>query len=410
MTAIPNETPRATLARRIGLPLLTFYGLGTILGAGIYVLVGQVAGAAGMAAPLSFLLAGLVALVTALSYCQLVVAFPHSSGAALFVHEGLKRAWLSAFTGHLVILTGIVSAATLANGFVGYLQVLVDLPDALVISLVVGAMTALALWGIAESLWVAALITLIEIGGLLIVILLTGESLAVIPDRWSDLLVLSSWSHGLGVAAGALLAFYAFLGFEDMVNIVEEVRVPERTMPVAIMLAMGCATLLYLLVAVVAVLTLSPAQLGASGAPLRDLLVEQHPQAAQALVWISLFAVINGILIQIIMASRMLYGMALRQHAPRAFALVSSRTRTPWLATLVAALLVWVFALALPLVTLAKLTSLVVLFIFVLVNLSLWRLVRAGRMKSVPWLPSAPGLGVLLCVTLLVFQLVALLS
>lgn len=402
--------PRTQLDRRIGLPLLLFYGLGTILGAGIYVLVGQVAANAGMLAPLAFLVAAVVAGVTALSYCRLVVAFPHSSGDALFVERGLNKAWLGRLVGYLVILTGIVSAATLANGFVGYLVSLVSLPDAAIIAFVVLSMGALAMWGIAESLWIAAVFTGIEIFGLVWVIFLSAPEFSELSMHTQEIWVPGSFQQWSGVMAGALLAFYAFVGFEDMVNIVEEVKSPARNMPRGIIFALAIATILYMLIAVAAVLSLPLDSLAQSAAPVRDMVVKDHPDAAKALVVIGLFAIINGVLAQMIMSSRMLYGLADRAQVHRVFALVAEKSRIPWVATLVVVLLILVFALWLPLVTLARLTSSILLVIFLLVNTSLWRLKRQGEVTPVKGLPNAPLMGVILCATLLVFQLVGLLS
>ena len=163
-------TTNRPLARRIGLPLLTCYGLGTILGAGIYVLVGKVAGNAGMLAPMSFLVAAIVAAVTALSYCQLTVLYPRSSGEAYYVEASFNHALLTKIVGYMVIFTGIVSAATLTRGFLGYLTTFIQLPTVLGVFLVVGIMGGLALWGISESLWVAGFLTLVEVLGLLAVI------------------------------------------------------------------------------------------------------------------------------------------------------------------------------------------------------------------------------------------------
>ena len=151
------------------LPLLILYGLGTILGAGIYVLVGKVAAVAGLLTPLSFILAAFVAWLTALSYSQLVVLFPKSAGEAVYIEQSFHRHWLSISVGLLIILTGIVSAATLANGFTGYFIRLIAIDETTAIIGIVIILTALAVWGIAESLIVAALITLIEVIGLLIV-------------------------------------------------------------------------------------------------------------------------------------------------------------------------------------------------------------------------------------------------
>jgi len=399
-----NKAKHPTLVRRIGLPLMTFYGIGTILGAGIYALIGKVAGSAGLLAPAAFLVAAFVAGVTALSYCQLVILFPKSAGEAYYTEQAFKRHWLSMLVGYLVILTGIVSAATLANGFFGYLHSFIQLSRPVGITLVVLIVGLIALWGIAESLWLAAVITLVEISGLVIVIVLGSDALIKLPDVWPSLLFPANTTDMTMMLSGAFVAFYAFIGFEDMVNVVEEVKEPKHTMPRAIVLALVVSTLLYLLVAFVAVLGLPIDELAASEAPLKDLLMAQYPNVGQGIAVISLFAIVNGLLIQLIMASRVLYGMAVQGRAPIVFSRVSALTHTPWLATLVVIVLLLVFALWLPLLTLAKLTSFVILLIFTLINLALWRLSGREGVQLPLRLPCWPRLGVALCLGLLFFQ------
>lgn len=407
MTDLVTEQP---LARRIGLPLLTCYGLGTILGAGIYVLVGKVAGSSGMLAPLAFLVAAIVAGVTALSYCQLTVLYPRSSGEASYVEASFNQALLTKVVGYLVIFTGIVSAATLTRGFLGYSSTFVELPVPVGVILVVGLIGGLAIWGISESLWAAGFITLLEVLGLVLVIWLAGDSLGALPDRLPELIIPDGGAW-VGVLAGAFLAFYAFIGFEDMVNIVEEVKQPERNMPLSIILALAVSTLLYILIALIAVLGMPMDELSRSEAPIYHLLESRHSQAAVWIALISLLAIVNGILAQTIMGSRVLYGMATQSRAPKIFARVSVVTRTPWIATLLVVILTATFAIWLPLEQLAKTTSFIVLCVFTLVNLALWKVRRTEDAKSVAMavrLPSFPLLGAVLCIGLLGFQVLSL--
>lgn len=404
-----NTSAESTvLARRIGLPLLTFYGLGTILGAGIYVLVGKVAASSGLLAPLAFILAALVATVTALSYCQLVVQFPKSAGEAYYVEQSFHRSWLTILVGYLVVFTGIVSAATLANGFVGYLTSYIPIDRSIGITLVVAIMGLIALWGIAESLWLAAVVTVIEIAGLVMVIYFGGDALIQLPELWDQLFIPVSGVEWFAVLSGAFIAFYAFVGFEDMVNVVEEVKQPKLNMPRAILIALVISAALYLLVAVVAVLGLPLEELSQSTAPLKDLMMQNNPGIGNFIGVISLFAIINGVLTQIIMASRVLYGMAGQNRAPRFFMRVSSVTRTPWLATLVVIFVILAFALWLPLETLAKTTSFIVLIVFALVNLALWKLTSRRIISHEKSVAAWPKLGALLCLSLLLFQIWAI--
>ena len=397
------------LARRIGLPLLVCYGLGTILGAGIYVLIGKVAGSAGLLAPLAFLLAAIVAGITALSYCQMVVLFPRSSGEAYYVEAAFERQRLTKLVGYLVIFTGIVSAATLTGGFLGYFSTFVDIPTFLGVLLVIGTMGLLAIWGIAESLWVAAVITFLEVAGLFAVVWLAGKNIDLDSVIFSALVTPENSGQWIGVVAGAFLAFYAFIGFEDMVNIVEEVKQPEKNMPLSIIAALLISTLLYVLIAVIAVLAMPIADLAASDAPLFDLVSLHYPDIAVWVAVVSLFAIINGVLTQIIMSSRVLYGMSMQKRAPTMFAKVSAMTRTPWVATLCVSLAVAVFAIWLPVEQLAKTTSFIVLCVFALVNLALWKVKNSGAAEITEMparTPSFPLTGALLCICLLFFQLV----
>ncbi len=406
------STSQPGLRRALSLPLLTFYGLGTILGAGIYVLVGEVAAVAGMYAPLAFLTAAIVAAFTAFTYAELAARHPLSGAEAVYVQEGLGRRELSTLVGYLIVFSGLVSSATLTRGFVGYLRVFADLPETLVIVLLAAVLGALALWGILESVTIAAVATVIEIGGLLLIVGVSADSFVALPARLPELIPPADAATWWSISMGAFLAFYAFIGFEDMVNVSEEVKDPQRIVPRAIVLALVGSTLLYLLVVTAAVLALPVSTLARSEAPLA-LVFERETGASPVLITlISLFAVINGALIQMIMASRMLYGMAQAGWAPRLFARIGERSRTPLASTGVITAGVLVFALWLPLVTLAKLTSFAILLVFVLVNLSLIRIKRfqqpsAGIRVYPLWVPYG---GLLLAVALLVLQTLSVLG
>lgn len=396
-----------TLKRALSLGPITYYGLGTILGAGIYVLVGKVAGYAGLYAPVSFLVAGLIAAFTAFSYAELAARYPQSAGEAVYVYEGLRTRFLAVLVGSLIALSGVVSCATLVSGFVGYLDVFVVLPRALVVPGVLILLWGLAAWGITESVRAASVITLIEIGGLLLIIAISAAGFASLPARLPELLPPLGTEAWKGIFLGAFLAFYAFLGFEDMVNVAEEVKDPRRTLPRAILLALAIATLLYLLVALAAVLTLPQATLAGSSAPLAEMYSRATGQPPLLISFISLFAVMNGALIQIIMASRVLYGMSRQGWLPRGLGRVSARTRTPLLATAAIALGALVLALWLPLVTLAKTTSFLLLVVFALVNLSLLRVkARAPAAAGVRCYPRwVPAAGLACTLGLIAFQI-----
>ncbi len=367
-----------TLNRTLSLPLITFYGLGTIIGAGIYVLIGVVASKAGMFSPLAFLLAAFIAGFTAFSYAELTSRLPRSAGEAVYFQEAFGKRWLSSGIGWSVVAIGLVSAATIANGFVGYLEIFIQIPNWLAITCLVISLGLIAAIGISQSVWLATVITLIEIGGLIYVLVVAGDNFSQLPERLPELIPSLNASTWNGIFIGAFLAFYAFIGFEDMVNVAEEVKDAPRTLPKAIILALIISTILYLAIALVAVLALPINDLAASNAPLA-LIVEKNVDASgnKATLFISaisLIAVVNGALIQIIMASRVLYGMGNTGLAHHIFAHIHPRTRTPLFATGLTVLAVLVLALWLPLVTLAQITSFITLTIFAGVNLALIKL------------------------------------
>lgn len=393
-----------TLKRSLSLPLLTLYGLGTTVGAGIYALAGEVAGSAGMFAPVSFLIAALLAGLSAFSFAELSSRYPKSAGEALYVREAFGSRALSLTVGLLVVVSGTISTATITGAFAGYVQELVALPRAAVVIGIVAVMALVAVWGILESVTTAALITVIEVGGLVLVIWAAGGGVADLPERWPELvppLEPAAWS---GILAGTFLAFFAFIGFEDIVNLAEEVKNPERNLPFAIFLTLGLSTVIYFLVAAVAVLTVPLDELAASRAPLS--FVFRHTTGASPVVItsIAIVATLNGVIIQIVMASRVLYGLGRQGSLPAIFARVHGFTRTPLVATGAVTGVVLALAVLFPLQELAEMTSRIVLLVFALVNAALLRLkTRADAPPKTAftvgkWVPLA---GLITCLALL---------
>jgi len=396
-----------TLKRSLNLPLLTLYGLGTILGAGVYVLVGKVAGIAGLYAPIAFLISSIVAIFTGLSYAALSARYPRSAGEVVYINQAFSSATLSTWVGLCVIATGVVSAATMVNGFIGYLAVFIQIPSILAVTLIVVGITLIACWGIMESVTIAALITVLEIVGLLLVIYSLRVELLTLPDHWQSLLPPLNGDIWFGILLGAFLAFYAFIGFEDMVNVAEEVVQPQRTLPLAIIAALLMASALYILIALAAVLTLAPEVLSQSDSPMVKLIEHHNPKLTTTLGIISLVAIINGVLVQVIMGSRILYGMASQHFIAKLFSHVSTRTQTPTIATIFIAFIVWLLALGFPLVTLAKATSFIIIIVFSLVNFSL--LIIRYREKSYRLYELLlPLTGGILCLALLTLQIASL--
>ncbi len=370
---MPRERDKgaATLRRNLSLPLVVLYGLGTTVGAGIYALTGELAAAVGMYSALAFLLASLLATASAFSFAELCARFPKSAGEAEYVRQAFGLPALSLAVGLAVVVAGSVSAGALANGFVGYFGVFVATGRELTIVSLVIALGLLAACGIRASVLAASVITVLEIGGLGAVLWVARESLAELPERWAELVPPADPTTWGAILAASVLAFYAFLGFEDMVNVAEEVRNVRRTLPVAIILTLLVTTLLYVVTAVSSVLTVPPAELAKSDAPLVLVYQTGSGGSGATLGLIGVLAMLNGALIQVIMASRILYGLADRRALPALLARIHPRTQTPLVATALVTVFVCALAVWFPLAVLAEATSVITLAIFAVVNLSL---------------------------------------
>lgn len=357
------------LNRVVSLPLLVLYGLGTILGAGIYILISKVAFHANIYTPLSFLIAGIVVAFTAFVYAELSGRFPKSAGEAAYVSQAFNIPTITLVIGLLIAATGIVSSATIVSGFTGYLNVFLNVNPVIAETLLVIVMGFIAFWGISESVKIASLMTLIEIIGLLLIIFVSIDNLSfdTVPQENVDL-NLTMWS---GIFAGAFLAFYAFIGFEDMVNIAEEVIEPKKNMPRGIIIVLVISTIFYMLVAVVAVFGMPMEKLLGSAAPFSDIVNTNSEVPVWVITLISIFAVVNGALIQIIMASRLLYGMSKHNVLPKFLSAIHPSTRVPHKATFAVTLSILILTLLFELESLAKLTSYIVILIFITMNVTL---------------------------------------
>jgi len=371
------------LNRVLNLPLLTLYGLGGILGAGIYVLIGKVSSLAGLFTPVSFLVASLLVSTTAFTYSELSSRYPSSAGEALYLFKAFGIKNLSLVIGLLIIATGVLSSAAITTGFVGYFQVFFNVPDFWVILPLLTLLGLLAIWGIKQSVRVAAFLTLIEIIGLILIIW-AGKDYLVNFDglNYFDNLLDANTAVWMGVFSGAFLAFYAFIGFEDMVNVAEEVVDPEKNMPRAIILALLISTVIYILVALVAVSAVSSQDLSNSKAPLALIFNQITGLSPSIISIIGMFAIINGALINIIMSSRVVFGMSQRGWLPKKLGNINQKTQTPIQATILISVIILVLALWLPIVTLAELTSLIILLIFSLMHLALIRIKSAHKVIS----------------------------
>lgn len=392
----PAPTP-GTLHRRLGLWQVTLSGIGVILGAGVYALVAPAAARAGNALWLAFLLAGVAAALTAYAYARLGVMQPKNSPE--FQYTSLAFGPRVGFVaGWLMLAADLLAAATVALGFGGYLAHLAGTPveaNALALLALVALVMAL---GIAESVALAMVLTLVEAGGLLFII-------AVGLPSWpgADYLEMP---HGMaGVWSAASLIFFAYLGFDELGNLAEEMRQPERDLPRALFLAMSITVAIYILVALSAAGAVGWRALQGSPAPLALVAgAALGARADAALSWVALGATANTVLLLLVSASRSVYGMAAAGVLPAGLARVAGRG-TPLTAVVVVIGGAGVLVLAGDLATVAALTDGAVLASFALVNLSLPWLAARGRAGSRGVRRAldvvVPGTGALFCAGLL---------
>ncbi|MCB1383914.1 MAG: amino acid permease [Notoacmeibacter sp.] len=370
------------LRRTLTLPLLVFYGLGVTVGAGIFALIGEILALAGDRAPQAFLLAGLIAGATGLSYALLVRLFPKAGGEAVFVNRGLGKL-AGGLAGFGVVVTGIVSSAVIALAFAGYARTIVPLPAPVLTIGIIAVLSLIAWWGVRESVFFAALITILEVGTLIIIIALGAPLLTDARHIAETLTPSLSLAAMAPVFSGAIIAFFAFIGFEDIENMAEETVDPVRTAPKAIFITLGLTVIIYVALSVIATLAPDRAAITGSPAPLAVLFKSITGWPGKPVAAVAAVAMVNGILVQIVMAARVLYGMAGEGILPAWFAHVDPARRTPGRATLLVATIIAALALFFPLVGLAEATSLVTLAVFAMVNLSLFRL---GGMADYPQL------------------------
>lgn len=400
-----SADPRSSgLKRSLGLWLLVFYGLGTIVGAGIYVLLAEVGKDAGMAMPLAFAGAGLLAAVTGLSYAELAARYPEAAGASAYVAEGFGSPGLARFIGLIVLFTGLVIGASLARGVAGYLTVFLDLPVAALAVAVVVLFTAVACLNVRDSVGIASLHAIVELFGLALVFVAGLPGLADLPQRLHEIVPdnPSEWS---GVAVGAFVAFFAYIGFESLANIAEEAKNPERDVPRAIVIAIALSAVIYIGISLAVVLTVPMDRLVASDSPLSLVMEHARWGSPELIAAIALVAIPSGLLADLLMTSRLLYGMGRRGLAPAWLTVVTPQSRAPYAATLAVGAAISAFAAVLPFGGLVTATSACTLLIFLFVNLALWRLhaqpAAHPGFRTPRWLPP---LGAALCLALLLAE------
>ncbi len=398
-----------TLHRSIGPTQIALYGLGSMLGAGVYGLIGKAAGEVGNAVWLAFVIALIAALLTALSYASLGSRYPRAAGAAYVTQRAYGFPLLSFMVGLALVCSGLTSIATQSRVFAANLIALFGFEGVSIAWVALGfllILTGIVFRGIRESMWVNVLCTLVEASGLVLVI-------AVGISYWGSVDYLETPAapgddHAiLLVMQGAVLAFFAFIGFEDMYNVAEEVREPQRTIPLGLITAMAAAAVLYIAVAITAVSVVSWQELSVAPGPITEVVSRATPLIHPVVfTGITLFAVANTGLVNYVTASRLIYGMARQGLLPSWLGHVHAGRRTPHIAIAALFLILAPLALTGTVTELASATVLLLLAVFVVVNGSLFILKqRKGEKPGEFEIPRlVPALGMVVCLTLIVVR------
>jgi APA family basic amino acid/polyamine antiporter len=395
--------PPGGLARKLGLWEVTLSGVGIILGAGIYALIGVAAKDAGNAVWLSFAISAVAALFTALSYAELSSMYPRA-GAEYEYTVAAVGDYVAFVVGWLIIFSGIIAAAAVSLGFSGYFAALTGAPVILPAAVLVGLLMVVLLIGIRESALVAVIFTLVEAGGLLLIIIAGIPFLGSVNYLEMPLGI-------SGVFTAAALVFFAFLGFEEMVKFSEETTSPERTVPKALMYALAICTILYILVCISAVSVIGWEGLAASDAPFTAVAVAVWGDAgAVTLSVIALFATANTVLLLLLAASRISYGMARSGTLPGLLTRVHRTRHTPYVAIMAVSLASLLFLFLGDIGFVANVSNFTLFVTFIMVNGSviILRLRNPGKTRpftipgAIGKVPVFPVLGILSCALLFV--------
>jgi APA family basic amino acid/polyamine antiporter len=397
--------PEPELARTLGFLGLVIYGVGDMLGAGVYGLMGKAARHMGNAIWLSFIVGMVAAAFTGLSYASLGSRYPRAAGASYIVGRAFRKPLLAYVVGLTVMASGLTSMAAAGRVFAGYFGTFAPgLPGSVVSVVFVLLLALVAFRGMRESTWLNALCTTVEVSGLLFIIAWgfhTWGSVDYFDARTADNPE-GTLSFAL-LQGSAVLTFYAFVGFEDMLNVAEEVKDVRRTLPFGLLTALAITTLVYVAVSVTAISVVPSAELARSERPLVDVAVRAAPWLdPRAYTVVALFAVTNTALLNFVMGSRLVYGMSRQHLLPAWLGAVHAARRTPHRAIVALTAIVLVLVLAGDITSLAKATSVLLLLVFTVVNASLLLLKRRADEPQgafeVPWL--VPLLGMVVNVTL----------
>ena len=354
------------LKRRMGLFQLTMYGVGLILGAGIYVLIGEAVGFAGESVWIAFVLGSIVALFAGLSYAELSALFPKAAAEYVFIKNAFKSNFFAFVIGWLTAITSIITAATVALGFGGYFAEFFKVPIIISAIGLLGILSLVNFIGIRESAWTNTIFTIIEAGGLILIIIIGFTVLNPEPVNYTE-----SPSGFAGIAIAFVLIFFAFIGFEDMANVAEEVKNPKKTIPRAIILSVLISGILYILVSLAVVRVINWEELATSSAPMA--MVAERGLGSEAhiiLSSIALFAITNTVLITLVAGSRIFYGMAREKVFPSLLEKIHFKTKTPWVAVLVILITSVGFTFIGDIVIVANITVFAIVITFASVNLA----------------------------------------
>lgn len=393
------------LSRSIGLVALILYGVGDILGAGIYGLVGKAAGEMGNAAWLGFMVSMCAAVFTGLSYASLGSRYPKAAGAVFVTSRAFNMGFLSYIVGLAILASGLTSMAAASHAFAGYLKGILEfLPIQVGILIFAGAVTLLVYRGIKESIWTNSLFTIIEVGGLLFIIFFGISYIGSVDyfDATSPANPTGELTFPL-LVGGAVLTFYSFIGFEDMLNVAEEVIDPRKNIPRALITAIFASSVVYVLICLIAVSVMSPAELAVSSEPLVDVVRQIAPwMPTNVYGLIALIAVANTALLNFVMGSRLLYGMSDQGLFPKFFAKVHPTRLTPHRAVFLVGGILVLLTMAGNIATLARATSVLLLLCFVVVNIALMVLKNKDRIPGAFEVPLiVPALGAIICLAML---------
>ncbi|MDI6725004.1 MAG: APC family permease [Methanobacterium sp.] len=391
-----------SLKRKLGLFEVTVSGIGIILGAGIYALLGEAAPLSGNALWLSFLISSTVAAFTALSYAELSSMFPSSAAEYEYVKNAMGER-IGFVIGWIIIFSAIISASTVAVGFGNYLGVIFNIPSIYSAIVLITVLSVILFIGIKQSAWVAILFTSIEALGLLIIFFIGIPYYGTVNYFEMPL--------GLnGVFASAALIFFAYLGFEEIVKLSDETNEPNKNIPLAIILAMVISTLLYILVAFSSVSILGWEALADSTAPFSQIaFTALGPNGSFLLSVIALFATSNTVLLLLLAGSRIVYGMSASNSLPLILRKVHPRTRTPWISIIVVGIVAIAFLFLGNLGFLASATNYTLFLSFIFINASVVILRYISPELNRPFriplniknLPLLPVFGLITCIILL---------